>query len=158
MIGHSEASPFRLVACDPSGAPSEDLGELPPVIRETCAATADHYGRVGFVKPWVGYFAVQGDVIVGGGAFVAPPTEGQVEIAYFTLPEFQGRGMAQRTARELVRLARAADPSIRLFAKTLPEFNASTTILARLGFLQAGTVTDHEIGEAWAWELDPPSE
>jgi GNAT superfamily N-acetyltransferase len=146
---------FRLVACGSDGVPSEDLGELPDVIRETCEATVALYRRVGFIRPWIGYLAVHDDRVVGGGAFVGPPTDGKVEIAYFTLPDYEGKGMASRTASELVRLARGADRSIAVFAKTFPKANASTMILENLGFRNIGSVTDDEIGEAWAWLLTP---
>ena len=62
-----------------------------------CRATADLYRRVGFVSPWTGYVAVVDNRGVGGGAFVGPPKEGYVEIAYFTLVSEQGHGYASRT-------------------------------------------------------------
>jgi [ribosomal protein S5]-alanine N-acetyltransferase len=144
---------FRLVACDRDGGPVEPLGELPPAIRQGCDATAALYRTTGFIPPWIGYFAVFDDAIVGGGAFVAPPAHNRVEIAYFTLPEYEGRRMALRTASALLAVARSANPSIDLFAKTLPEPNASTAILSRLGFRHIGSVADDGIGEAWGWLL-----
>ena len=148
---------FRLVACDRTGFPSENLGELPQTIRENCEATAALYRKTGFTPPWIGYLALFNGTVVGGGAFVEPPKQNRVEIAYFTLAEYEGNGIASRTASTLVGLARKASPSIELFAKTLPELNASTTILRRLGFGQIGSVTDDDIGEAWAWLLGPPA-
>jgi len=62
-------------------------------------------------------------------------------------------GVATRTAKTLVEIARRHAPGIELYAKTMPEENASTRILAKLGFQMIGTDTDHEIGEAWAWLL-----
>ena len=55
----------------------------------------------------------------------------------------------------MVRLARAVDRSLTLTAKTEPQENASTRILRKHGFEQAGMVQDHEIGDAWLWELPP---
>jgi RimJ/RimL family protein N-acetyltransferase len=80
-----------------------------------------------------------------------------VEIAYFTRSDLEGRGHAGRTAVALVALARAADPAPAIWAKTLPEENASTHILRRLGFGFTGIVQDHEIGDAWRWQLQPPA-
>lgn len=151
------AQAFRLVACDRDGFPSEQLGELPQTIRENCEATAALYGTTGFTPPWISYLACFNGAVVGGGAFVGPPKQNRVEIAYFTLPEYESKGMASQTASTLVGLARKANPSIELFAKTLPELNASTTILSRLGFRQTGSVVDDDIGEAWAWLLIPPA-
>ena len=82
----------------------------------------------------------------------APPAEGRVEIAYFTLPGHEGRGFGRATAALLVDLARRADPALVVWAKTEPNENASTAILRSLGFRHTGSTTDHEIGEAWQWE------
>lgn len=83
----------------------------------------------------------------------APPRDGRVEIAYYTLPGREGRGFAGRTASALVEIARRADPTVEVFAKTEPRANASTAILNRLGFEMIGETEDHEIGVAWAWLL-----
>jgi ribosomal-protein-alanine N-acetyltransferase len=149
---------FRLVGCGRDGAPSENLGELSRAIQENCEATAALYRRAGFMVPWIAYLSVLDGTVVGGGAFVGPPKQNRVEIAYFTLSEYQSKGMASRTANLLVRLAKEANPSIELFAKTLPELNASTTILSRLGFRQIGIVADDDIGEAWGWLLTAPAD
>lgn len=144
---------FRLIACDRDGRPQEELGDLPQMIRDNCERTAALYRKTGFVPPWIGYLAVCDGSIVGGGAFVGPPRQNSVEIAYFTLPEHEGKGMASLTADALVRLARAADPKVVLSAKTLPGPGASSRILSRLGFSQTGVVADDDIGEAWGWVL-----
>ena len=157
MKSHELAEAFRLVACDRNSIPCEDLGDLPHIIRENCEATAALYRKTGFTPPWIGYLAVFNGVVAGGGAFVGPPKQNRVEIAYFTLPGHEGKGMASRTAHKLICLARKASPSIELFAKTLPERNASTVILSRLGFRQTGSVADDDIGEAWGWLLTAPA-
>jgi len=144
---------FRLAPCGRDGHPIGFLGALPPEFEQTRAATAAFYDQVGFEPPWIGYFAVDDGTIVGGGAFVGPPRDNRVEIAYFTLPRHQRLGHAARTAAALVAIARAARPDIELYAKTAPEDGPSPAILARLGFRRTGVVADHEIGEAWAWLL-----
>lgn len=145
---------FRLVACGRDGRPLEPLGELPEAILDVGRATAAFYDQAGFEPPWIGYVALDGDQPVGGGAFVGPPADGRVEIAYFTLPELRSRGHATRTAAQLIAIARHARPGIAIWAKTLPEPGPSASILARLGFRRAGTAVDHEIGEAWVWLLE----
>jgi RimJ/RimL family protein N-acetyltransferase len=128
---------------------------IPENLAEICRASADHYGRVGFAPPWTGYLLRCNGAYLGGGAFVAPPENGRVEIAYFTLPEYEGQGFGRTTATLLVDLARRTDPGLTLWAKTLPEDNASTAILRSLGFHHVGSTEDHEIGEAWQWLLEP---
>ena len=105
------------------------------------------------MPPWVSYIAIDSKSAVGGGAFVAPPDRDRVEIAYYTLPEHEGRGFATLTAQGLITIARQSQPYLQIYAKTAPETNASTAILTKLGFKMVGTTTDDEIGEAWAWLL-----
>jgi len=116
-----------------------------------CQATADLYRRVGYLEPWVGYVTVADGRGVGGGAFVGPPKEGCVEIAYFTLNAEQGRRYASQTAAGLVEIARAHAPDIKLKAFTLKEENPSTRILKRLGFSIIGVAQDADAGEVWEW-------
>jgi RimJ/RimL family protein N-acetyltransferase len=124
---------------------------VPDAIVATYAANADLYRRVGFVPPWVSYVAVEDGRAVGGGAFVGSPRGNCVEIAYFTLQEFEGRGYATRTASELVAIARNANPGITIVAFTLRESNASTKILQRLGLRLFDNAQDPDAGDVWEW-------
>jgi RimJ/RimL family protein N-acetyltransferase len=73
------------------------------------------------------------------------------KIAYFTSTEFEGRSYATQTATELLAIARRAIPGIVITALTLPENNASTTILQRLGFRLFGNAHDPDEGDVWEW-------
>lgn len=143
---------FELVACERDGTIASSCKRTSE-IDQACAATAAMYDRLGFDPPWIGYIAIASGTAVGGGAFVGSPANNRVEIAYFTLSDRRHTGVATRTARRLVEIARHHAPGIELYAKTMPEENASTRILTRLGFRMIGTDIDHEIGEAWAWLL-----
>jgi len=153
MTNDNMGTPFRLVSCDRDGLPLERLGPLPEAIRQMNAAAAEFYCLTVYQPPWTGYLSVFDGEVVGGSGFVGPPALNRVEIAYFTLPEHEGRGHAKRTAATLVAIARAASPGIEVYAKTAPEEGPSPAILKRLGFQRIGTAVDHEIGEAWAWLL-----
>jgi ribosomal-protein-alanine N-acetyltransferase len=142
---------FSLVRCGADGSPLQPIPVVPEAISATYPANADLYRRVGFTPPWVSYVAVDSGQAVGGGAFVGPPREDRVEIAYFTLPEFQGRGYATRTANELVTIARKSLPGTTIIALTLPEHNASTKILKHLGFKLFGNARDPDAGDVWEW-------
>ena len=144
---------FRLVPCEEDGFPA-DLGlSLPEFARSACEMSAVWYPRVGYVPPWIGYLSITAGSVVGGGGFKEPPQYGRVEIAYFTAPEFEGRGHATQTARALIAIAQQADPVLLIAAQTLPEENASTTILRKLGFRLHGSVQHPEDGETWEWRL-----
>ena len=147
--------PFRLVQIGDDGTPAERLNPLPEVAREACAATAVLYGKVGFDPPWGGYLALSGPDVVGTCAFKAGPRLGKAEIAYFTFPPFEGQGIATAMARALIEIARTADRTIELTAQTLPEPNASNTILRKLGFQFFGRVDVPEEGTVWEWRLSP---
>lgn len=134
-------------------------GQLPETItlddhlRTVVEMTVQHYEKVGFTPPWVGYVAIENSVPVGTCAFKSPPVDGRVEIAYGTMPGCEGRGIATAMARGLVRIARHENESLTVFAQTLPEENASTSILKKLGFRLIGTVEHPEDGMVWEWEL-----
>ena len=114
----------------------------------------DFYNRVGFKKPWIGYFAtIDGIGIIGCGGFKGQPQEGKIEIAYSTFKNFEGQGIGTEICRQLVLLSLQTDPSIRITARTLMEFNGSTTILERNGFKCLGIVFDKEDGDVWEWEF-----
>ena len=113
------AQSFRLVRCAPDGNPVTPLAPLHDELVANCQVSAELYRRIGYLDPWVSYVAVSGDVAVGGGAFVGSPKDGRVEIAYFTLPEYQSRGYGGRIAAGLAAIARTTDPSVSLNAFTL---------------------------------------
>ncbi len=148
-------SRIRLIQIDCSGIPAEDIGLIPEVAQQACAQTSALYQKVGFHPPWIGYLVQQDVNVVGTCAFTAPPREDKVEIAYFTFPEFEGRGVATAMARELIAIARAAAPAVTVTANTLPQRNASNCILEKLGFKFFATIDHPEDGRIWEWHLAP---
>ena len=119
------------------------------------ASTVQLYARRGYIEPWIGYLAVEGNNCVGCCGFTSPPVEDVAEIAYFTYPYFEKRGIATRMAQRLISIARECDSSVRIIAHTLTEENASNHILKKLGFAFAGTVDHPEDGKIWEWSYDP---
>ena len=81
------------------------------------------------IGPWGGFLAMIGNDIVGSCGFKGPPQQGLVEIAYFTFPDFEGRGIATEMARQILRKAYESNSSIRVVAQTEPRLNASTRSL-----------------------------
>ncbi len=142
-----------LVPIDTSGTVRGRTDPLSPAAADTARATVALYRRVGFEEPWIGYLAVEGATAVGAAGFTSVPRGGRVEIAYYTFPEFEGRGRATAMARALIDLARAADPEIQLTARTLPDRNASHRILEKLGFRPNHLVDDPEHGSVLEWSV-----
>jgi len=130
-----------------------ELGERVEIVREVVERTLDLARRVGSTRPWTGYLVVDEEgIVVGSGGFKGNPgAGGEVEIAYFTFPDLEGRGIANATARELVEIAEGSGQVRVILAHTLPERNASCRILERNGFALVGEVIDPEDGPVWRW-------
>lgn len=120
--------------------------------------TGANYQNVGYEEPWIGYVAVDQQRPIGFCGFKSAPKEGRVEIAYHTLPGLEGRGIATSMAMKLIEIAESDSGKPTVFAQTLPEENASTTILKNLGFENVGTVQHPDDGPVWEWEQKPISE
>jgi ribosomal-protein-alanine N-acetyltransferase len=142
---------FSLIRCKADGHPITPITVVPDAIAASYSANAELYRRVGFVEPWVSYVAVDAGRAVGGGAFVGPPRDNRVEIAYFTLKELEGRGYATQTATHLLHIARQFEAKIVICAFTLQEHNASARILQHLGFTVFGNARDPDAGDVWEW-------
>lgn len=143
---------LQLVLIDQDGHVNLDV-ELSGIALEMCGANLQNYKANGFMLPWVAYLAMQNGKIVGMCAFKSPPILNRVEIAYFTFPEFEGHGIATNMAKKLIYLANHTNPNIQVFAQTLPENNASTCILSKLGFVKTKEFAHPEDGNVWEWEL-----
>lgn len=152
----SSAHPnLRLVRILRSGELAEalQLTEFGKAVMEPAVANYP----VGEGEPeWPCYVLALGEQAVGGGGYKAPPTGGEVEIAYFTAPEFEGKGYAGQTARLLIARAWRKDPALVITAETLMEENASVKILRGIGFVQTEIRIDPDEGiEVWHWKLRP---
>lgn len=119
------------------------------------ASTVQVYAQHGYVEPWVGYLAIEGNNCVGCCGFTSPPAKDAVEIAYFTFPDFEKCGVATRMAQRLISVAQDCDPAVRIIAHTLAEENASNHILKKLGFALTGTIDHPEDGKIWEWSYEP---
>jgi RimJ/RimL family protein N-acetyltransferase len=126
---------------------------LSPLAADVIDATMQLYRRVGYEPPWSGYLAVENGICVGTCGFKSPPRNDRTEIAYFTFPGHESRGVATRMASELIRLACDKMPTVIVAAQTLPEESASTSVLKKLQFRLVGTVEHPEDGLVWEWQL-----
>jgi len=120
--------------------------------KEYLQMSIDFFKRVGFIPPWIGYYARLNNEFVGSAAFKGKPKDKKVEIAYGTFRKHEGKGIGTEICRQLVLLSLKTDPEIKITARTLPEENASTRILKKNGFILIGPVWDEEDGNVWEWE------
>ncbi|MEO8444305.1 MAG: GNAT family protein [Gammaproteobacteria bacterium] len=143
---------ITLLAIGPDGTVDDPAVSLDGIPAAVCGATADMYRSTGFKPPWIGYLAAAEGRVVGTCAFKSAPSDGTVEIAYFTFPGHEGQGVATTMARQLIDLAYATDRSLKIIAHTLPVRNASNAVLQKLGFLLLGDYEDPTDGTVWEWE------
>lgn len=143
---------MKLIEIGESGELAEQI-IVDDFLREVIEATVADYRRTGFVPPWIGYVGLEDRVPVGVCGYKSQPVDGRVEIAYGSAPGHEGKGVATALAAELVKLARGENASLTVVAQTLPEENASTSILKKLGFQMMRTVDHPEDGMVWEWEL-----
>ena len=152
---------FRRLAEDPvrcARSVGFGLGGHTGLIQVVAKNSAAFQEREGIEPPWGGYLALDPSsrIVVGTCGFKGPPgADGAVEIAYFTFPGGEGKGIGTAMARALCRIASALDEVRILRAHTLPERNASARILGRIGFTHVADAVDPEDGPVWRWERAP---
>lgn len=132
------------------------LGSAADLVRQVVEQTLTHVSGGSDDTPWGGYLAVDDDTraVIGTCAFKSPPAaDATVEIAYFTFPGYEGKGYATAMASRLVETARCSPEVRRIIAHTLPEPNASTRVLEKVGMSFAGEVFDPEDGRVWEWHI-----
>ena len=149
---------MELIAITENGELAKPVPSTPPVAAEVVEATTQLYRAVGYELPWIGYLAIENGTCVGACGFKSPPQNNRVEIAYFTFPGHESRGVATRMASELIRLALDKMPAVTVAAQTLPEENASTSVLKKLRFRLVGALEHPEDGLVWEWQLNDTSE
>lgn len=103
---------------------------------------------------WFGHFAIEGETqqMVGVCSLKGPPDGGTVEMAYFTFPGFEGRGIATAMAQFVLERARKLPGVKVVMAHTLPEHNASTRVLEKIGMQWAGDEEEDGM-TVWRWEI-----
>ncbi|BAU48762.1 N-acetyltransferase [Sulfurifustis variabilis] len=132
------------------------LGRQGELVREVVRQSLAFFPSADDEPVWSGFLAVDevSGTVVGSCAFKGPPSaDGTVEIAYFTFPEFERSGFGTAMAAKLVEIALTANAVNAVIAHTLPERNASTRILEKIGMRLLGEILDPEDGTVWRWEL-----
>jgi RimJ/RimL family protein N-acetyltransferase len=130
------------------------VGEQEATARDVVARTLQLVAGAPRAARWGGYLAADEETgkVVGTCGFKHGPEEnGRVEIAYFTFPGYEGNGYATAMATELLHMALGSHEVREVIAHTLPEPNASTRILERIGLRCTGPVEDPEDGTVWRW-------
>ncbi len=142
---------MRLTPIQRGGKLEPGVGPLPAEAGGVLQATSELYEVVGFQPPWICYLALTNGRVVGTCGFKSAPLQGRVEIAYFTFPGYEKKGVATQMARQLLLIARDAQSDLMVTAQTLPERNPSHRVLEKLGFVCIGNVQHPEDGTVLEW-------
>jgi ribosomal-protein-alanine N-acetyltransferase len=153
IVSSKKSMELELVAIAQDGGLAKAVASASPLAAEIREATTQLYRAIGYEPPWIGYLVFENGTCVGSCAFKSPPRNNRVEIAYFTFPGHESRGIATQMASELIRIALDKMPAVVVAAQTLPVENASTSILKKLRFRLVGTVQHPEDGLVWEWQL-----
>ena len=150
-LSATQMSRMTLVPIQHDGTVEDLPVSLPSEWTDVLAGTSGLYQTVGFNPPWICYIAIQAGVAVGTCGFKSAPANGRVEIAYFTFPQYEGRGVATSMARELVEMTTNQDSTLTVAAQTLPIRSASHRVLQKSGFLLVGSLEHPEDGTVFEW-------
>jgi [ribosomal protein S5]-alanine N-acetyltransferase len=112
--------------------------------REALPPTRDALVEQPIGHAWGTRLFVSGDPpeLVGWGGFKGTPNDGVVEVGYEIAEARQGRGLATAATNAMVAEAFADDRVTKVIAHTLPERNASTRVLEKVGFTYDGATTE----------------
>ena len=102
---------------------------------------------------WFGYLVVEQETrqLAGMCSLKGPSADGVVEIAYYSFPGFEGRGIGTEMARFLVERAATLPGVTAVIAHTAAERNASNRILEKIGMKFAGEEQEDGM-PIWRWE------
>jgi RimJ/RimL family protein N-acetyltransferase len=145
---------------DFAGTYGASLGGNESVVKDVVAQSLDLLRKAPRGPEWGGFLVADREqaVVVGTCGFThGPEADGSVEIAYFTFPDFEGRGYATAMARHLVDRSLKSEAVREVVAHTLPEPNASTRILEKVGLRKIGEAHDPDAGRVWRWAYMPPA-
>ncbi len=103
---------------------------------------------------WTYLFVHKPDrTLIGLGGYKGPVQKGVVEIGYEIAPAYRRQGLALEAAHGMTRNAFANPEVESVDAHTLPDRNASTRVLEKLGMKFVETVHDPQDGEIWRWSV-----
>ncbi len=127
-----------------------------PAAHEAMQPSLEHLKKHPEILGWWTYlFVYKADrTLIGLGGFKGLVTEdGVVELGYEIAPAYRRRGLAAEAARGMIDYAFANKKVSRVQAHTLPEKNASTGVLEKVGMKFVEAVQDPQDGEVWRWSI-----
>ena len=127
-----------------------------PAAREAMRPSYEHLKSHPEILGWWTYLFVHKPdrTLIGLGGFKGLVNdEGMVELGYEIAPAYRHRGLATEAARGMLDYAFEHPEVKRVDAHTLPEKNASTGVLEKVGMKFVESVEDPQDGEVWRWSV-----
>lgn len=119
----------------PDAWPPEMLADALPWFLSQFEAKPDLVG-------WLGWYAIRIEttpaLLVGSAGFMGLPKEGEVEIGYSVLPQFQRQGVAREMVTALIDWVLDQPGVERVVAEIHHENTPSLSLINSLGFLASG--------------------
>ena len=147
---------LRLLASEPEDFAAQHRVRL----HDGAQAVAQH--SLAFMKSfpletapdWFGHLAIEGESqqLAGICSLKGPPVEGAVEMAYFTFPGFEGRGIGTAMAQFVLDRARLLPDVKWITAHTASEHNPSTRILQKIGMRFVCEEVEDGV-PVWLWRI-----
>lgn len=121
----------------PENWPPESAADALPLFLSWLEASPSRVG-------WFGWYSLLAEssgalpTLVGCGGFLGPPSDGEVQMGYSLLPQFQRRGIATEMVAGLVGWAFNQAEVTCIAAETESENPASVRVLTKIGFASRG--------------------
>jgi RimJ/RimL family protein N-acetyltransferase len=148
---------LRHLSGDPQDFAEEHGIRLHPLSQSVAQHSLEFMRTFSLETPadWFGYLVVEGESqqMVGTCSFKGPPVDHALEIAYFTFPEFEGRGIGTAMAQFLLERAAQLPGVTAVIAHSKPGSSASTRILEKLGMTLLGSALE-DGAEVWLWRKE----
>ena len=145
---------MRELATEPEKFAEEHGVRLHPVARQVAQSSLEFMRTFSLETPaeWFGYLVVEGATqeTVGVASFKGPPVDGALELAFYTFPGFEGRGIATEMVRFLLQRARELPKVKSVIAYTAPDNSTAAHILEKLAFRFTGEERDQTL-TVWRW-------
>ena len=139
----------KVLHCNVSENWSEFGTEIFPFVLNIISKKPEEQG-------WWTYFPIhkEDNQLIGSGGYKGSPTaKGAVEIGYEIATAYRNKGFATELANSLIAHAFNHAHVKIIYAHTLANENASTTVLSKCGFVKVEELIDPNDGAIWKWSL-----
>ena len=143
QLSKSELEDLAASRAPPTLASRVEADALPPAF---VAARSLQLAACGHPAPWSTTFLIVRESdgrIIGGCGFKTAPSDGRVEVGYGVAPHARGQGAATAALQLILREAFAAGAT-EVLAEVAPQNHASTRVVQKAGFREAGTRLDDD--------------